>query len=55
MAVQASPAAAGGMGLESVNKITQLPVVESTLGLASDMYKKVKVCSMLIGSVPFHQ
>lgn len=46
----AQPAAAGGLGLESVNKITQLPVVESTIGLASDMYKKVKDSNAMVSA-----
>lgn len=46
-AVQPAAVASKGLGLESVNKLSQLPVVESTMGLAADMYKKVKV------SLPF--
>ena len=46
----AQPAAGNTMGLESVNKISQLPVVESTLGLASDLYKKVKDSNSMVSA-----
>lgn len=47
-AAQAANPNGAGMGLESVNKLSQLPVVESTIGMASDMYKKMKVSNCVI-------
>ncbi|KAK3930864.1 Lipid storage droplets surface-binding protein 1 [Frankliniella fusca] len=48
--VPAVNGSAGGMNLESVNKISQLPVVESTIGLASDMYRKVKDSNAMVSA-----
>lgn len=36
----------GTVNMESVNRITKLPVVESTIQTATNIYERVKVCEI---------